>query len=447
MVIVYNSIERFRTIIRKQDEVGNLKTKIFRGHILKMLSISLAVAVTAGLSACSKPSPAAASDDLMSGISKTTAVSKSPDGQFIESYSKFALDLFRETMSGKENSLVSPLSVILALSMTANGADANTLDEMEKLLGQGIPLKDLNAYLYSYADGLPDEEKSKLRIANSIWFRDDEGRLTVEKEFLQTNADYYSAAAYKSKFDDATLKDINDWVEKNTEGMIDKILDSINPDAVMYLINAIVFDAQWDKVYSKENLQDGSFISASGATEDAEFMNSEEELYLDDGMSTGFIKPYSKGLYSFAAILPNEGISVDEYVSSITGNGFQEMIKGAESTLVTASLPKFSYSYTISMNDALKKLGMPTAFSSEKADFSKLGKSSRGNLYIGEVLHKTFISVDELGTKAGAVTKVEIRDESYIETKIVRLDRPFIYAIIDNSTGLPIFIGTVNTVK
>ncbi|MBP1918602.1 serpin family protein [Youngiibacter multivorans] len=424
-----------------------MKVKIFRGHIKKMLSISLAVALTSGLSACTGTSPAAASDDLMAGISKSAAASKSPDSQFIGSYSDFAFYLFRETISDQENSLVSPLSVILALSMTANGADGNTLDEMEKLLGQDIPLIDLNAYLNSYADGLPDEEKSKLRIANSIWFRDDEGRLTVEKEFLQTNADYYSAAAYKSKFDDATLDDINDWVEKNTDGMIDRILDSINPDAVMYLINAIVFDAEWDKVYSKENLQSGSFISASGTTEDAQFMNSEEELYLDDGMSTGFIKPYSKGLYSFAAILPNEGMSVDDYVGSMTGKGFLEMIGGAEKTLVTASLPKFSYDYKINLNDALKKLGMPTAFSSEKADFSKLGKSSRGNLYIGEVLHKTFISVDELGTKAGAVTKVEIRDESFIETKIVRLDRPFIYAIIDNSTGLPIFIGTVNTVK
>jgi serpin B len=215
----------------------------------------------------------------------------------------------------------------------------------------------------------------------------------------------------------------------------------------MYLINAIVFDAEWEKVYSKENLKDGSFKSASGTSEDAQFMNSEEGLYLKDSLSTGFLKPYSKGLYSFAAILPNDGISVDEYVGKMTGTGFLDLIRGAEKTLVTAALPKFSYSYTISMNDSLKKLGMPAAFSPENADFSRLGKSSRGNLFIGEVLHKTFISVDELGTKAGAVTKVEIRDESYTETKLVILDRPFIYAIIDNSTGLPIFIGTVNSVK
>lgn len=424
-----------------------MKTKLFHDNIIRISAIALVVAVTTGLSACTKPSPATVSLDLMSGISKSSAVSRTPDELFKNNYSDFSIDLFRESMSYNENSLVSPLSVMLALSMTANGAAGDTLDEMERLLGQGIHLSDLNAYLHAYSGGLPDKEKSKLRIGNSIWFRDDEGRLTVEKSFLQTNADYYSAAAYKSKFDDSTLRDINSWVEKNTDGMIDSILDSINPDAVMYLINTIVFDAEWDKVYSKENLKDGSFRSASGVTEDIQFMNSEEGLYLKDSMSTGFIKPYSKGLYSFAAILPNEGISVEKYVEALTGKGFLDLIKGAEGTPVTAALPKFSYSYKISMNDSLKKLGMPTAFSSENADFSRLGKSSRGNLFIGEVLHKTFISVDELGTKAGAVTKVEMEDESYIETKVVILDRPFIYAIIDNSTGLPIFIGTVNSVK
>ncbi|ETA82075.1 serpin family protein [Youngiibacter fragilis] len=430
-----------------KDEVKSLKLHCTRSMVLKMLTVPLTLVIASGLTACTKASPTAASDDLMDGISKSAAASKTPDEVFKASYSDFSIELFRELVSGKENTLVSPLSVLMALSMTANGAAGDTLDEMEKLLGHGIPLSDLNAYLHSYSDGLPDDKKSRLRIANSIWFRDDEGRLTVEKGFLQTNADYYKAAAYKSKFDDATLEDINSWVGKNTDGMLDSILDSIHPDAVMYLINAIVFDAEWEKVYSKEHLKGGSFKSASGTTEDVEFMNSEEGLYLEDSMSTGFIKPYSKGLYSFAAILPNDGTSLDEYVGAMTGTGFLDLIQGAESTLVTAALPKFSYSYKISMNDSLKRLGMPTAFSSENADFSRLGKSSRGNLFIGDVLHKTFISVDELGTKAGAVTKVEIREESYIETKVVILDRPFIYAIIDNSTGLPIFIGTVNSVK
>jgi len=177
-------------------------------------------------------------------------------------------------------------------------------------------------------------------------------------------------------------------------------------------------------------------------------MNSEESIYLDDGSATGFIKPYYNDKYSFVALLPNEGISIKDYIETLSGEGFLNTVKSAQNTVVNAVMPKFSYDYKIKLNDALKDLGMHDGLSAAKADFSRLGKSSRGNIYIGEVLHKTFISVDELGTKAGAVTKVEMTYESApAELKIVRLDRPFVYAIIDNSTNLPVFIGTVMNPK
>jgi serpin B len=177
-------------------------------------------------------------------------------------------------------------------------------------------------------------------------------------------------------------------------------------------------------------------------------MYSDEYKYLDDGKATGFIKPYAGNKYSFAALLPNENIQIDEYIQSLTGTGFLNMIKNAENIIVQTYLPKFKYEYEIKMNDALKTLGMPDAFHDGKADFKKMATSSDGNIYIGEVLHKTFISVDELGTKAGAVTKVEIQAECVIEyEKTVRLDRPFVYAIIDNATNLPVFIGTVVNFK
>ena len=141
--------------------------------------------------------------------------------------------------------------------MTANGAANETLSQMEEVLGKDIPLEELNEYLYYYVNNLPSEEKSKLNIANSIWFRDDEDRLTVEKDFLQKNADYYNAAIYKSPFDDQTLQDINYWVKTNTDGMIDKILEKIDDDSIMYLINAIVFDAEW-KIYNKSDIHEAS---------------------------------------------------------------------------------------------------------------------------------------------------------------------------------------------
>jgi serine protease inhibitor len=300
----------------------------------------------------------------------------------------------------------------------------------------------LNEYLYTYVKHLPSEKNSRLSIANSIWFRDDENRFTVERDFLQKNADYYNAAAYKAPFDNQTLKDINTWVQEKTENMIDKILDEINEDAVMYLINAILFEAEWQQVYNKANIREGEFTAVDGDKEQAEFMYSEENIYLESDQAAGFIKPYA-GNYSFAALLPSEGIAIEDFIQGLTGDEFMHILDSAENTAVNAGLPKFSYAYTIQMNEVLKDMGMPLAFSAKDADFSRLGRSSRGNLFIGEVLHKTFIQVDERGTKAGAVTKVEIRDEAYYEVKNVVLDRPFIYAIIDNDSKLPLFIGSV----
>jgi serine protease inhibitor len=399
------------------------------------------------LAGCSSAAVKVQANDLMDGISAKTTGGKTADSRFIGNTAAFAVDLFKETITADQNSLVSPLSVLLALAMTANGADTETLAQMEGLLGKDMAIDELNEYLYAYVRSLPGADQSKLTIANSIWFRDDENRLTVEKDFLQKNADYYSAAAYKSAFDGQTLKDINNWVQANTDKMIDKILDQIDEDTVMYLINAIVFDARWEVVYNKNNLYRGDFTAGDGQKQAADYMSSEESLYLDDGRATGFIKPYAGGQYSFVALLPNEGVAIEEYIASLSGEALIDTIKGAENTAVAAALPKFSYDYTVTMNDALKALGMPDAFSATLADFNRLGRSSRGNIYIGEVLHKTFIAVDELGTRAGAVTKVEMKDEAYIETKIVKLDRPFVYAIIDNATALPLFMGTVISIN
>lgn len=385
--------------------------------------------------------------DLMDGVSAGSVTGKKADDKFIASSADFALQLFRLTVTEDENSLISPLSVMLALAMTANGADNMTKAQMEALLGGDIKLEELNEYLYSYVSGLPSEERAKLGIANSIWFRNDENRLNVKKDFLQKNADYYGASAYSSPFDAQTLKDINSWVKKKTDGMIDSILDEISQDAVMYLINAVVFDAKWQNAYEKSNIYDGVFTSVKGEKQNAEFMSSVEYKYISDKNAAGFIKDYSGSSYSFAALLPNEGVDINDYVGSLTGEGLMNTIKSAQSVSVTAHIPKFTYEYKIKMNEALADLGMSDAFDSQKADFSKLGSSSIGNIYIGEVLHKTFISVDELGTKAGAVTKVEMKDESadYGEYT-VKLDRPFVYAIIDNASGLPVFLGTVMSI-
>ncbi len=406
-----------------------------------LLSFVLSIALIANLSGCLANVKA---DDLMSGISANKVSGKATDKQFVNSVSQFSIELFKNSISDKENSLVSPLSVLIALAMTANGAEDKTLSQMEKVLGMDIPIGDLNEYLYTYVNNLPSEDNSKLNIANSIWFRDNKGSFTVDEAFLQKNSDYYKAAAYKSAFDSQTVKDINNWAKKNTNNMVKKVVEDIDANTVMFLINAVAFDAKWNDVYTKNDVQKGSFTSIDGSVQNIDFMHSSETKYIGNDKVSGFIKPYFNAKYSFMALLPNENVSIKDYIASLTGSDFVNTIKSAEDTSVIAYLPKFSYNYSITLNDTLKNLGMPKAFSPDEAEFGKLGKSSDGNIYIGNVLHKTFISVDELGTKAGAVTKVEmVKNSAEMTEKVVKLDRPFLYAIIDNSTNLPVFIGTV----
>ena len=407
-----------------------------------LVCLLLTAALAFNLAGCGIQVAAA---DLMESVSAQTVTGKTTDEAFISSSADFAVELFKRTVTQGENSLISPLSVMLALEMTANGADSQTRAEMEALLGGNIPLEELNEYLYTYIQNLPSDEKYKLEIANSIWFRDD-GSLEVNPVFLQANADYYDAAAYKAPFDKQTVADINNWVKEKTDGMITQLIEEIPAEALMYLINAVVFDAEWQTVYTKQNVSDGTFYAYDSTEQSVEMMHSTESRYLDDGMATGFIKNYKDGKYSFAALLPNEGVSIDDYIASLTGEGMTATLTGAANESVTVSLPKFSYDYEISMNDALKALGMSTAFDADNADFSKLGTSSVGNLFVGEVLHKTFIEVNENGTKAGAVTSVMMCGAGLPDYSVT-LDRPFVYMIIDNATNLPIFIGTVLGIK
>ena len=352
---------------------------MYKKTFLAILSLILICSMAVNLTGCATKVQAA---DLMEGVQANTVTGKAADDAFAQSQMRLAVELFQSSVleSKDENVLISPLSIQLALAMTANGADGNTKAEMEALLGGEISLEDLNEYLYSYVNNLPSAEKYKLQIANSIWFRDDEGRLQVEKDFLQKNADYYGAQAYKAAFDDQTLKDINNWVKDHTDGMIDSILDQIDEDAVMYLINALVFDAEWQHVYDKSDVYKGKFTNIGGTEKQVDMMHSEETVYLQDENAIGFMKPYSGSKYNFAVLLPNEGVDIYEYIAGLTGESLMETLSTPQLGMVMATLPKFSYEYELTMNDVLKELGMPSAFSGDTADFSKMAHSSRGNI-------------------------------------------------------------------
>lgn len=355
----------------------------------------------------------------------------------------FAVRLFQASAEEGNNTLISPLSVLSALAMTANGANEDTLSQMESVFG--MKTEELNQYLYSYINALPQGEKYKLNLANSIWFIDDE-RFTVKEGFLQMNKDFYGADVYKAPFDNTTVKDINNWVKEKTDDMIPEILDKISHNEVMYLINALAFEAEWASAYRGNQIRDGIFTKEDGQKQDVKFMCADENVYLEEENATGFVKYYKDNKYAFVALLPKEGVSINEYVKSLNGENLNRLLTNSLNTTVKTSIPKFEGEYLTEMSEVLNKMGMTDAFDGDKADFTGLGTSAKGNIYINRVLHKTFISVAEKGTKAGAVTVVAMGVKTAFveeEPKIVCLDRPFVYMLIDCETNIPFFVGTM----
>lgn len=391
-----------------------------------------------------QPLPTDSTDkNLMSGITaRNVNVEDTPTETQTVAITDFSLRLFQNSLQEGENTLISPLSVIYALGMTANGATGETLAQMEETFG--LSTEELNQYLYTYNKGLPQGDQYQLRLANAIWFRDRDD-LVIETDFLQTNADWYGAGLYKAPFDDSTLKEINDWVEYNTDGMIRDILDEIRDDAVMYLVNALAFDAEWETIYKEYQVYNGIFTTSEGREQEAEMMHSEESCYLEDEYATGFVKYYADRSYAFAALLPNEGVSLEEYAAFLNGERLDKLFADAQTVTVYAAIPKFECEYDLEMSQVLQAMGMTDAFDSGLSDFSRMGHSARGNIFINRILHKTYIAVDERGTKAGASTVVEMAEEGApLNTKTVHLDRPFLYMLIDCEENLPIFIGTLN---
>lgn len=392
------------------------------------------------------------SEDLTSSITPNTIETNADMTTYNASVTDFGIRLFQNSFANSAmtesniNLLVSPISVMSALSMTANGANNETLSQMESILG--MTTSELNSYLHTYMTRATSGQDSKFSLANSIWFTDDE-RFTVEKAFLQTSVDYYDAQIYKTPFDKSTVKDINNWIDTNTDGMIPKMVDDVSENSIMYLVNALAFDAEWQHIYESYQVNDGIFRMEDGTEQTVEMMYSAENKYLEDERTTGFIKYYKNKNYAFVALLPKEGIRMIDYITSLDGRKLHSLISNPEDTNVEISLPKFEYECSIQMNEILQTMGMTDAFNADSADFSNLGNSTGGNIFIEQVLHKTFITVAEKGTKAGAATVVATTDDAMAleDIKQVHLTRPFVYLLIDCENDVPFSIGTMMSIS
>lgn len=422
----------------------------------KALSLTMLGACTLSLCACGsthirtmKP----IQGELTSQLAEETVTGKDADSTFCSSAADFSIHLFQTALTqcdSGENVLISPESVLSALAMTANGAGSTTRTEMEQVLCGDMSIEDFNPYMYSFRNHLNASENVTFHEANSIWIRNQEDSITLHTDFLQTDKNYYEADAYDSAFDDQTVKEINSWVKEHTNDMIPTLLNEPIPeDVVLYLINALAFEGEWDTPYENTQIhEDGIFTNYAGEEEAPAMLHSTETCYIHDEHATGFIKNYKGGDFAFLALLPEEGMSPEEYTASLTGESYLKLYQNRQYRDVIVQLPEFTYDYSEELQDVLSEMGMPEAFQ-DTADFSNMGTTSTGYLYINRVLHKTHIEVDRSGTKAAAVTAIEMTAESCSveEPLSVILNRPFVYAIIDTESGIPIFLGIVNSVQ
>ena len=365
------------------------------------------------------------------------------DERFTDAVQTFSQNLFSACAEDAQNKnlVLSPLSVIYALTLVSNGASDSTLTAFEDLNG-GILVMEMNEYLYEFAKTLKETKESTVNTANSVW--SNASLFTLSDDFITVADKYYSALAKSEDFANPdTLEAINGWVSEQTDGMIPKMMEKLEPSTALILLNTVLFNGKWEEPYEETDVRDGTFTNYDGSESAVEFMDSTEHSYFDIDGGIGFVKAY-KDDYSFIGILPDENTGLDSFVSDITLDGILEAANNG-SEKVYVSLPKFEYESDIPLKEILSDLGLAEAFSAD-ADLNGLGSGAFGSPYISDVFQKAKIITNENGTKAAAVTEVMVALTSARppqQPKYIVLDRPFFYMIVENKTQIPLFMGTV----
>ncbi len=381
--------------------------------------------------------------DLMEDIKPNNemGMTQPMDGNLNQAILNFTWNMFKESSNNEGNLMISPPSVYFALAMTANGADGKTKTEMLKALSaDNITLDDLNEGLKDWMNTITKNRIAEFSITNSIWYR--EG-FKVDKDFLQTNADYYAAHVRGLDFAQKSAPDtINNWVKDATNDKIDKIVEEISDDLVMYLINAIYFNGDWKYEFSANKTHKGTFNTPNGKVE-TDFMNRRGNMdFLESDGVTGVILPYLDEQFAFVGLLPAEGETPRDLINNLTALDLLNLMKNKEEKNIELSIPKFESSYEDSLKNELSNMGMKLSFQPYDADFSKMNESRSKDLFISEVKHKTYIRVDEKGTEAAAVTSIGVVATGMpLELPHLTFDRPFVYGIVDVTTGIPLFTG------
>lgn len=358
-------------------------------------------------------------------------------------------NLLRAVRRPGENTLLSPLSVTLALSMTANGADGDTRAEFEALLGTDVDALNENAASL-LADYLTLEGSTQSAIAKSLWIDE---MLTANDLFLERCAAFYEAGVYQADLGaERTRNAVNDWIDQVTRGMIPQMLQKpLAEDTALLLVNALYLKNTWAEEFDPDDTNTHPFTAADGTVTDTDFLSNgvRTEGYFRTETAAGVVLPYDDGRLVFVAVLPDG--ELDSWLEEQDGETFSHLLESAEDTLVYLRMPKFEAEWGGSLSRALKELGLESAFDPSQADFSALGNVEGGlPLFVSSVDHRAKIEVNEKGTEAAAATVVAVpagAEAEPMEPVELCLDRPFCYAVVDLERGVPLFLGTFETVE
>ncbi len=371
--------------------------------------------------------------------------------ELIDADNQFGLELFRKVTdkaAANANTMISPLSISLALTMTYNGAAGETKSEMEKTMNlHGLTTGEINAAHRALVNALRSADPSvQLEIANAIYY---DHMLRVREEFVTVNKQYYDAEVTALDFaDQASLLTINGWVSEKTRGKIPTIIDQLDSDLVMMLLNAVYFNGIWKTPFDEEGTHLKSFRFGNGTSGQVETMSMVGALeYTTNDLFSAVHFPYGKEGFRMTVILPHENKSTGEVIGAMDGDAWRTWMQGFRMEGdVEVSLPRFKFEWKMTLNDLLSSMGMAKAFVPYAADFS--GMTGNRDLYIGYVIHKTYVDVNEKGTEAAAVTAVGMFTTSMpVEPpgKIrFTVNRPFLFTITEKSTGAILFIGEIN---
>jgi serine protease inhibitor len=369
------------------------------------------------------------------------------DQRIVDANNGLGFNLFIELAEAEpgENIFISPSSILTALAMTYNGADGETRAAMEEALSlQGMTMEDVNDAISDLLTILENPDpKVELAVANSLWSR---RGVDFKEDFLQRNIDYYKAEISELNFNDPGAADhINQWVREHTRDKIDGIIEPpINPEAILFLINAIYFKGEWSEPFDPEMTRSLPFHPYEGtAAERPVMFRNDHFQYMENNLFQAVNLPYGKNeRISMYLFLPAEEVSLEEFYAEMDPAAWDRWIDAFGGMEGVLGLPRFQFEYKATLNEALEALGMGIAFDRESADFSAMHPIPP-RLYLSEVKHKTFIEVNEEGTEAAAVTSVEVGVTAMPEIFTMIIDRPFFFAIADNLTGTILFMGSV----